>query len=97
MVVVISVVELHIPEGRSLKQKRRILKSIMDRIHQRYRVSIAETDYHDLHQRAEIAIAAVHVSRSEMERMMQGIRRLVEATPGAMLLSWDPQYLEAAG
>ena len=95
MVVVISVIELHIPEGRSLKHKRRIIKGIMERIHQRYRVSIAETDYHDLHQRAEIAIAAVHMSRSEMERMLQGIRHLVEETPGAMLLSWDPQYLEA--
>lgn len=97
MVIVISVVELHIPESRSLKQKRRVIKSTMERIHQRYRVSIAETDYHDLHQRAEIAIAAVHGSRSEMERMMQGIRNLVEETPGAMLLSWEPQYLESAG
>ena len=97
MVVVISVFELHIPEGRSLKQKRRIIKSIMERIHHRYRVSIAETDYHDLHQRAEIAIAAVHRSRSEMERMLQGIRNLVEDTPGALLLSWEPQYLESTG
>ncbi len=97
MVVVISVFELHIPEGRSLKQKRRIIKGIMERIHHRYRVSIAETDYHDLHQRAEIAIAAVHRSRSEMDRMMQGIRNLVEDTPGALLLSWEPQYLESAG
>lgn len=97
MVVVISVFELHIPEGRSLKQKRRIIKGIMERIHHRYRVSIAETDYHDLHQRAEIAIAAVHRSRSEMERMLQGIRNLIEDTPGALLLSWEPQYLESAG
>ena len=69
----------------------------MERIHNRYRLSIAETDYHDLNQRAEIAIAAVHVYRIEMEIMLQGIRSLVEETPGAMLLSWDPQYLEEAG
>lgn len=69
----------------------------MERIHHRYRVSIAETNYHDLHQRAEIAIAAVHGSRSEMERMLQGIRHLVEETPGALLLSWEPQYLESVG
>jgi uncharacterized protein YlxP (DUF503 family) len=97
MVVVVLVFELHIPEGRSLKQKRRILKGIMERIYQRYRVSIAETDFHDLHQRSEIAIAAVHGSRREMERMLQGIRALIEETPGALLLSWDPQYLESTG
>jgi uncharacterized protein YlxP (DUF503 family) len=97
MVVVISVFELHIPEGRSLKQKRRVIKGIMERIHHRYRVSIAETDFHDLHQRAEIAIAAVHGSRTEMERMLQGIRNLVEETPGTILLAWEPQYLESVG
>ncbi|MGB6993115.1 MAG: DUF503 domain-containing protein, partial [Thermoanaerobaculia bacterium] len=60
MIVAVSVFELHIPAGRSLKDKRRVVKALKDRIYRRYRVSIAETDHHDLHQRAEIAIAAVH-------------------------------------
>lgn len=94
MIAVISVFELHIPSGRSLKDKRRIVKALIERIHQRYRVSIAETDFHDLHQRAEIAIAAVHQSSSEMERLMDGIRKMIEQVPDVMLIGWDPQFLE---
>lgn len=94
MVVAVSVLEFHIPGGRSLKQKRRVIKSLTERIHQRYRVSIAETDYHDLHQRAQITIAAVHNSRSELERILERIHDQAEEAPGAMLTSWDPFFIE---
>lgn len=94
MIVAVSVFEIHIPAGRSLKEKRRVIKSLTERLHQRYRVSVAETDYHDLHQRAEIAVAAVHRSRSEVERLLERIREQVEEVPGAMLTSWDPFFVE---
>ena len=94
MVVAISVFEIHIPAGRSLKDKRRVVKALKERIHRRFRVSIAETDHHDLHQRAEIAVAAVHLSRAEMEKMMDEIHEMLDQVPDAMLIGWEPQYLE---
>jgi uncharacterized protein YlxP (DUF503 family) len=94
MTVGISSFELHLPSARSLKDKRRIVKSLVDRIHQRYRVSIAETDLHDLHQRAEISMAAVTNGESEMEKLMDEVRNLVEAVPELYLTRWDPQILE---
>ena len=96
MVVAISVFELHLPHSRSLKEKRRVVKSLIERVHRRYRVSVAETDYHDLHQRAEIGIAAVSASRHELERQMEAIRRLIDEQQEAVLLGWEPQYLEAS-
>ncbi len=68
----ISSFELHLPESRSLKDKRRVVKSLVERIHQRYRVSIAETDFHDLHQRAEISLAAVANGEGELEEAAGG-------------------------
>jgi uncharacterized protein len=95
MIVGISVFELHLPSSRSLKDKRRVVKSLIDRVHQRYRVSIAETDFHDLHQRAEIAIAVVAAGgEMEMDRMMEEMRNLVESDPEVYLTRWDPQILE---
>ena len=94
MVVGVSIFELHIPEARSLKQKRKVIKSLIERIHRRFRVSIAETDHHDLHQRAEVSIAAVARSPTEGQRLMDSIRDLIDAEPGASLLHWDPQLLE---
>ncbi|HYO14798.1 MAG TPA: DUF503 domain-containing protein [Thermoanaerobaculia bacterium] len=96
MVVGISVFELHLPSSRSLKDKRRVVKSLVDRVHQRYRVSIAETGFHDLHQRAEIAMAVVVAGgEMEMENLMEEVRNLVESDPAIYLTLWDPQILEA--
>lgn len=95
MIVGISVFELHLPMSRSLKDKRRVVKSLIERVHQRYRVSIAETGFHDLHQRAEIALAAVVASgEKEMERLMDDVRNLVESEPEVYLTRWEPQLLE---
>ena len=94
MIVGISSFELHLPASRSLKDKRRVVKSLVDRIHQRFRVSIAETDFHDLHQRAEISMAVVTNSETEMENLMEEVRGLVDSEPEAYLTRWDPQILE---
>lgn len=95
MIIGISVFELHLPSSRSLKDKRRVVKSLIDRVHQRYRVSIAETDFHDLHQRAEIAVAVVAAGgEMEMDKMMEEMRNLVESDPEVYLTRWDPQILE---
>jgi hypothetical protein len=97
MIIGISVFELHLPASRSLKDKRRVVKSLIERLHQRYRVSIAETDFHDLHQRAEIAVAAVTAGgESEMDRLMEELRNQVESDPEVYLTRWDPQLLEGA-
>jgi len=97
MIVGISVIELHLPASRSLKDKRRIVKSLVERVHQRYRVSVAETDFHDLHQRAEIAVAAVAAGgEGEMEKLMNDIRNLVESEPEVYLTRWEPEMLEGA-
>ena len=94
MIVGISSFELHLPASRSLKDKRRVVKSLVDKIHQRFRVSVAETDFHDLLQRAEISMAAVTNREGEMENLMEEIRSLVENQPEAFLTRWDPQILE---
>ena len=96
MIVGISSFELHLPASRSLKDKRRVVKSLVDRIHQRVRVSIAETAFHDLHQRAEISMAVVTNREAEMDNLMEEIRSLVENQPEAFLTRWDPQILEGA-
>ncbi len=74
-----------------------MVKSLTERVHRRYRVSVAETDFHDLRQRAEISLASVNASRRELERQMDAIRSLIDEQQEAQLLGWEPQYLEPAG
>jgi len=95
MIVGVVSCELHIPESRSLKDKRRVVKSLIDRIYQRYRVSIAETGFQELHQRAEISIAIVAQTEAEVEKLLEHIRDLLDGQPEVYLTRWEPQLLEA--
>lgn len=97
MFVAVVCCELHLPQSGSLKSKRRVVHSLVDRIHRRARVSVAETAHHDLHQRAELGIAAVASEEAPLRRLCEEIRGLVEDEPEAMVTGWDVQVLEEAG
>ncbi|HVS65144.1 MAG TPA: DUF503 domain-containing protein [Thermoanaerobaculia bacterium] len=92
--VAISYFELHIPHARSLKDKRKVVKSLIDRVHSRYRVSIAETDHHDLRQLAGITLASVGRNDRELERQLEDLRSAIELDPEAVIASWQPEILD---
>jgi len=52
-------IRFRLPENGSLKGKRRVLKSITSRVANKFNVSIAEVDDHDLWQLATIGISCV--------------------------------------
>lgn len=94
MIVAVCVFELHIPQARGLKEKRKVVKGLVERVHARFRVSIAETDFHDLHQRAEISMALVAQREEEANQILETIRGLIDSEPESWLSSWDPQMLD---
>ena len=51
--------KLRFPENQSLKDKRRVLKSIVARVRNNYNVSIAEVDDNDLWQLATVGVCCV--------------------------------------
>lgn len=77
MVVGIVTWDLHLNGCASLKDKRRIVKGLKDRLHQRFNVSVAETDAHDLWQRAELSCAVVATDRRQAEEVLGAADRFV--------------------
>ena len=59
MNVGICKIKLRLPENLSLKGKRRVLKSITARLKNKFNVSVAEVDDHDLWQLATLGICCV--------------------------------------
>ena len=55
----ICTLHLRLPESHSLKEKRRIIKSVKDRIRNKFNVSIAEIDAQDKWQWATLGVACV--------------------------------------
>lgn len=74
---------LHLHEGSSLKDKRRVIRSLMQRVRARHNVSVAETDHQDLLQRAELAFLAVGSSRDALSTLFDRITEEAErSVPG---------------
>ncbi|HEX2165161.1 MAG TPA: DUF503 domain-containing protein [Thermoanaerobaculia bacterium] len=86
--------ELMVPGAGSLKDKRRAVRSLVERMHRRVRVSVAETGLHELHQRAEVTAAVVAGSEGELERLLAALRALADEVPEAVVSSWEEQVVE---
>lgn len=84
--------ELQLVACRSLKDKRQILKSLKDRLHNRFNVSAAETAHHDLWQRAELTVCVVSNERGHAENVLREADRLVEAADGARIMDTTTSF-----
>jgi uncharacterized protein len=70
-------VELHFPEAGSLKGKRKHVKSAKAQLQNRFGVSVAEVDHHELWQRARLTVACVAREYNEAEQLLeQAVRYL---------------------
>ncbi len=76
---------IEIPGNQSLKGKRRVLKSLMERIRSKYNVSVAEVDNQDVHRLATIGVALVTNDRKMADRVLNQILDFVEDFGEVML------------
>ncbi len=85
MKILISKVILVIHSSTSLKDKRRIVKGIKDRIWSKFRASISEIEEHNSIQRAILGIVYVSNARIILDSIMNKIINLIETTyPGIL-------------
>ena len=66
-------VSLRLPENLSLKGKRQVLKSITTRIRNKFNVSVAEIDDHDLWQLASLGICCVSNSKRHTNEVLSKV------------------------
>ena len=68
-------VELHFPEAGSLKGKRKYVKSAKAQLQNRFGVSVAEVDHHELWQRARLTLSCVTREYREAEQLLDEAER----------------------
>ncbi len=66
-------VELRLPENLSLKGKRQVLKSITSRVRNKFNVSVAEVDDHDLWQLSTVGICCVSNDKRYTDEVLSKI------------------------
>jgi len=67
--------ELRIEGAQSLKDKRQVLRSLKDKLRNKFNVSVAELDVTDLWQRATIGVVAISGSQDYLQGLMQNVER----------------------
>ncbi|HET7489015.1 MAG TPA: DUF503 domain-containing protein [Acidimicrobiales bacterium] len=76
-------IELHIPDSHSLKDKRAVVRPILEGARRRYQVAAAEVAYQDKWQRAALGFAAVGADAGHVEQVLAAVERFVWSFPEA--------------
>ena len=75
----------YIPHALTLKDKRQVSRSLIQKTKQRYNASIAEIDTQDIHQTLTIGIAVVSGSMAHGENSLNEVVRFLELNEDAQL------------
>jgi uncharacterized protein len=94
MFVVALEVDLHLPECRSLKDKRSIVKSMVDGARRRFSVAAAEVGYQEQWQRALLGFAAVSASEGHAREVIDEVDRFIWSHPEVQVLAMERRWLE---
>jgi len=78
--MIVSMIKLifEIPDTRSIKDKRRVVKSIIEKLYRNFRMSAAEVDLNDSLSFAQIGGALVSNSKTHGETVMQKAFNMIE-------------------
>lgn len=80
--------EITIPHSQSLKDKRRVVKSLKDRLHREHMIAVAEVAALDEQRTAVLALSLVSNSAAHasavMDRIVEKVRSLPEARLGGL-------------
>jgi uncharacterized protein YlxP (DUF503 family) len=93
MTVGILQLELSIADAMSLKDKRRVVLSLKDRIAHSHNVSIAEVGALDEHRRTIIGIAMVANDRGYVEGGLSKLVDFVKTVPSVNLIDYQIELL----
>ena len=85
--------EIHIPDARSLKDKRQVLRSLKDRLRSRFNVAVAELDHQDTWQRAQVGVVSISNDPAHLEQSLQAVLDEAEQLLGRDLIGQDVEIL----
>jgi uncharacterized protein YlxP (DUF503 family) len=85
--------ELHIEGAHSLKEKRHVVKSLKDRLRNKFNVAVSEIDLHDVWQRSVVAAVTVSNDHTHAESVLQSVEREAAHLLGGMLVNAGVEWI----
>lgn len=93
MVIGVLTVDLIIPESNSLKDKRQVVKSLLDGIRNRYNVSAAELGDLDVWRRASIGVACISNDKKVANTVLNKVLAGIESNPRVSVEGCQVEFL----
>jgi len=94
MFVLALQMDLHIGHAHSLKDKRGVLRSILDGARRRFGVAAAEVDHQQFWQRTSLGFAAVSSSQAHTTELIDEVSRFVWSFPEVQVLEEERTWLQ---
>ena len=86
--------EIHIPDARSLKDKRQVLRSLKDRLRAHFNVAVAELQHQELWQRAVVGVVSISGDGKHLEESLTAVAAESERILERNLVSQEIEYFE---
>lgn len=94
MHVLVLRAELHLPQVRSLKAKRSVVKSALAQLQQRNGVGAAEVDHTEVWQRAALGVTVVSGEVGHCQQVMDEVERFLWSLPDCEVLELQRSWWE---
>lgn len=93
MVIALLRVRLHLPMCHSLKEKRSIMKKVINKLRTNHNCAVAETDLQDVWQSAEISIVTVYAEKGPAESLLDKLEKLLETEEEIQVAARQIEFL----
>ena len=93
MFVSVCRLELYLPGCASLKDKRALLRSLLDRLRRKNNLAVAEVEGQDLWQRSVLGLANVNSRKQGAEEAMAKVVRCIEREEDMEVISYELEVL----
>jgi uncharacterized protein YlxP (DUF503 family) len=87
MPVGLLTLELHIADAQSLKDKRQVLRSLKDKLRQKFNVAVAEMDHHDVWQRSVVGVVTLANEEKHVREVLQKALDEADEILGSLLVN----------
>jgi uncharacterized protein YlxP (DUF503 family) len=92
MIIGLLTLEIYIPYSHSLKEKRKTLNKIKDRLKKKFNIAFAELAYMNKWQRSKIGVVTLNNQKSLIEKIFQKIIQEVEENIEGEILQKELYY-----
>ncbi len=93
MPVGLLTLEIYIPDARSLKDKRQVLRSLKDRLRRQFNIAIAELDHQETWQRSLVGVVTISNDTRHLEDALEKVANESERLLGRDLVGSTVEVL----